>query len=204
MARMITIVGCGPGGEGYLSQAAREAVARCQVIAGASRLCELFPEFEGEVIHYSGTEKFLHDIEAKDEAVAVLVSGDPAIFSLAEKVINHFGKDKCEVIPAVGSVQVAFERINESSVNAEIISAHAMIPTEDFATFIKKDKFAVLGGNNKSAQWLLKLCRQLEPTHQITLCSDLTLPDEKILVFSDKLDENDFSHNRLVVVFIKK
>ena len=36
--------------------------------------------------------------------IAVLVTGDPGIFSLARLVIERFGREQCRVIPGISSI----------------------------------------------------------------------------------------------------
>ncbi len=40
----LSIVGCGPGSALYVTEAARQAVARADVLVGGKRLMELFPD----------------------------------------------------------------------------------------------------------------------------------------------------------------
>ncbi|MHC4221777.1 MAG: SAM-dependent methyltransferase, partial [Planctomycetota bacterium] len=92
--KKITIVGCGPGSADYLTPAAKKAVANSQVIAGAQRLLDLFPDSSAQRIIVTGhITDALDQIQsaAKDKAVAVLVSGDPGLFSLSKSVISKFG-----------------------------------------------------------------------------------------------------------------
>jgi len=51
------------------------------------------------------------DMRAYRQRIAVLVTGDPGLFSLAKPVIERFGRTRCRVIPGVSSVQTAFARI---------------------------------------------------------------------------------------------
>ena len=46
----IVIVGCGPGSPEYLTAAAIRAVQEAEVLVGAQRLLDLFPEHPGERI----------------------------------------------------------------------------------------------------------------------------------------------------------
>ena len=46
----LSIVGCGPGSARYVTEAARQAVARADVLVGGKRLMELFPDCSAERI----------------------------------------------------------------------------------------------------------------------------------------------------------
>ena len=65
---------------------------------------------------------------AAGRRVAVLVSGDPGLYSLAQNVVRRFGREHCEVVPAVSSVQVAFARLGLDWADARILSAHGRTP----------------------------------------------------------------------------
>ncbi|KKK60603.1 hypothetical protein LCGC14_3022700, partial [marine sediment metagenome] len=67
-------------------------------------------------------------LAAKDKSVAVLVSGDPGLFSLSKSVLTRLGHDRCTVIPAVSSLQVAFAKTGLDWQDAKIISAHHKLP----------------------------------------------------------------------------
>ena len=91
-ARHIVIVGCGPGSPDYLTEAARQAVAEAEVILGSRRLLELFADGAGQRVAVGAdVAAVLAAIAAHRAAgrrVAVLVSGDPGLFSLARPVIG--------------------------------------------------------------------------------------------------------------------
>ncbi len=125
--KKIAIVGCGPGSIDYITLAAAKAVQNAEVLVGAKRLLELFGDSKAEQIVVTGhIEDVLDKIQAACETrtVAVLVSGDPGIFSLTKTVNKRFGRENCITIPAVSSLQMAFARIGLDWADAKIISAH--------------------------------------------------------------------------------
>ncbi len=150
LAGKIVIVGCGPGSPAYVTEAARQAVARAEVLAGSRRLLDLFPDGPADRIavdaDVSGLLDKIADIRAAGRIIAALVSGDPCLFSLAQSVAKRFGREHCELIPAVSSVQVAFARLGLDWAEARILSAHAATPkiTED--ELRRTDTLAVLLG----------------------------------------------------------
>ncbi len=110
--KKIIIVGCGPGAEYYITPAAREAAQKADVLIVSRRLQELFPEIAAERID-SGidVDGTLDTMAARRDAglqVVLLATGDPGIASLAQPVVRRFGRENCEVIPGISSIQVAF------------------------------------------------------------------------------------------------
>jgi precorrin-6y C5,15-methyltransferase (decarboxylating) CbiE subunit len=179
----ITIVGCGPGGLEYLTPAARCAIEEAEVLVGARRVLEGLPPTTAERIVVGA------DIPGALEAlagrvgrqrIAVVVSGDPGVCSLAQPVIRRFGRAACRVIPGITAVQVAFARLGLEWFGATLLSAHEGVPAVTGAALADAPKIAVLAGNPASVPWLRSLGRDLAGSHAIFVCENLTLPDERV------------------------
>ncbi len=110
--------------------------------------------------------------------MAVLVSGDPGLFSLARRVIDRFGISRCQVIPAVSSVQTAFARLGLDWQDAKIISAHHVLPEHSELHYGNVSKIAILAGHPGIKPWLSDLVNGLDRRVEIVLCENLTLKDE--------------------------
>lgn len=179
----IAIVGCGPGSADYLPPAARQAVAEAEVLAGAERLLELFPESRAERIVVTGHIADVLDriqASAQEKPVAVLVSGDPCLFSLGLSVLKRFGRDRCRLIPAVSSVQVAFARAGLDWQDAKIVSAHYNLPVADELDFKDYTKLAILTGHKEISSWLAELASRMEADMEVWVCENLTLENERV------------------------
>lgn len=180
----IIIAGCGPGAAEYLTPAARAAAADATVLAGAPRLLQLFPTFTGERLTVDAAiENTLTAIAQRVAAgarVTVLVTGDPGLCSLAQPILRRFGREACRVIPGISSVQMACARLGLDWTAARIISAHAAMPAVAPLALADISPVLVLGGNRKSWPWILAAAECLAATHRLTLCRNLTLPDEEL------------------------
>lgn len=201
--KYIFIVGCGPGSVEFLTLAALNAIENADVIVGAQRLLDLFPDSDGERIAVDADiDRVLNEIEehGKAKTVAVLVTGDPGIFSLARPVIARFGRERCCVIPGVSSLQEAFARLALDWHDAKIIDAHGADPQE----FPDGDKIAVFAGRKESCIWAERLGKKLGDGYRTFLCEDLTLPGERVREISpgDLLKENPSS--RSIIIFVRK
>jgi cobalt-precorrin-7 (C5)-methyltransferase len=182
--KKIIIVGCGPGAEAYITPAARSAAAKAEVLIVSERLRGLFPECPAERID-SGTDvpKILSLMAERRNAglqVVLLATGDPGIASLAQPVIRRFGRENCEVIPGISSIQVAFARLGLGWQEARIITAHHRDPQVSAAELAGVKKIAILGGRPGALIWAAGLIEELGGGRRIFLCEDLTLPNEKI------------------------
>ena len=182
--RKISIVGCGPGGPEYVSPAARAAARDAEVLLGALRLLEMFPEHTGPKAALQGSiEQMLGAIAAvleEGKRPTVLVSGDPGLFSLAQRIVERFGASACHILPAVSSVQVAFARLGLGWADAKIISAHGRVPGAEPAELTGFDKIAILAGTPEALAWCGRAAGELQTTHAAFVCENLTLCDERI------------------------
>jgi cobalt-precorrin-7 (C5)-methyltransferase len=182
-AHKIAIVGCGPGATDYLTPAARASIERADVLAGAPRLLDAFSTLQAKRIPVKADIKAALDQiagHAGQLKVAVLVTGDPGVFSLAQPVIERFGRDACDIIPGVSSVQVACARVGLGSLGAHIISAHEATPDLPPASLAGEKKIAVLAGNDTTKPWIDDLAASLADSHRCFTCENLTLSDERV------------------------
>jgi precorrin-6y C5,15-methyltransferase (decarboxylating) CbiE subunit len=205
--KKIIIVGCGPGAASYITPAAEAAAGKADVLIVSQRLKDLFPESPAERIDSGSDVAGILNVIAsrRDDGrqVVVLATGDPGIFSLAKPVIRRFGRENCEVIPGISSIQVAFARLGLDWQDARIISAHSSDPEMSAADLRSAGKIAVLGGREAALAWIAGLIRELGEGRRVFLCEDLTLPGEKVReVASGGLADLPVS-SRAIVLIIK-
>lgn len=178
----ITIVGCGPGARECVTLEALEAVRQADMLIGAQRLLDLFPEASGSRIVARGSIDEVSAAISKNQGqrIAVLVTGDPGIASLARLILERFGRDVCRVIPGVSAVQVAFARLGLDWTGARILSAHGGLPRTDFTTLRAEDRIAILTGSPDASAWAASLAEFLGSSWKVFLAENLTLPGEAV------------------------
>jgi precorrin-6y C5,15-methyltransferase (decarboxylating) CbiE subunit len=180
--RPITIVGCGPGGPDYLTEAARGAVQKAGLLIGARRLLELFPESVAERVTVGADiDSVLQTMEdyLDRTPMVVLVTGDPGLHSLAQPIVRRFGRDRCRILPGISSVQAAFAAAGLDWMEARVLSAHGALPQVDPEELKSVDKIAILAGSPAALHWISELAASLGP-RRVLVCEDLTLPREKV------------------------
>ncbi|MHB8770967.1 MAG: precorrin-6y C5,15-methyltransferase (decarboxylating) subunit CbiE [Syntrophales bacterium] len=203
--KKVIIVGCGPGAESYITPAAREAAATADVLIVSRRLRALFPEVVAERID-SGTaiDATIDTMAARRDAglqVVLLATGDPGIASLAQPVVKRFGRENCEVIPGISSIQVAFGRLGLDWMDVKIITAHGRDPQVTAADLADAGKIAILGGREGSLEWAAGLIPQLGSGRRVFLCEELTLPGEKVrAVQADELLKVPVASRAIIIV----
>jgi cobalt-precorrin-7 (C5)-methyltransferase len=202
----ITIVGCGPGSPDYLTPAAVRAVAEAEVLVAARRLLDLFPHHPGETIPVDVKIDQVLEAVARREGkkIAVLVTGDPGLASLAGPIIRRFGPVRCRVIPGISSVQAAFARLGLDWLGARIIDAHGKDPAPGTDVLRGASKIAVLGGRRQSFEWLQREMGDRLKNYQVTICEDLTLDTERITTWVPGTVLDRELSSRVIFVLIRK
>jgi len=206
MTKKITIVGCGPGAPDYMTEAGLKAIASADAYAGVTQLLKRYAsEGKPQIPLASDIEEALQAIAAcvaEGKRVAVLVSGDPGLCSLATPVIQRFGLPACDVIPGISSVQLLFARLGLDWMEARIISAHKSLPSLSATELENVKTLVILCGHHVSQQWVIELYLSWGKADKLIVCQDLSLPTERI----DEVDGEMFSKMELssrTIVVIK-
>lgn len=179
----LTIVGCGPGSPDYLTKAGRRAIGNATVLVGSPSLLDLYATPDHEQIRFGADiSSVLEAIASRceNDRIAILVSGDPGLCSLAQPVLRRFGRNAFEVVPGISSVQLAFARLGLDWLDARIVSAHKSIPDltpEDLAV---SGNIAILAGHQQSQRWIADLADAFGNKRFLVVCEDLSLQTEKI------------------------
>ncbi len=123
---MITIVGMGPGADNMVTPAAREALESANVIVGSDRWLEGFSGSDKELIAWRPAEAFIEEIteRARSEDVAVMVTGDPGLFSFLGTIKRKDPSLPVSVIPGISSAQLFFSRLEMDWSDVVIASVH--------------------------------------------------------------------------------
>jgi precorrin-6y C5,15-methyltransferase (decarboxylating) CbiE subunit len=205
--KKILIVGCGPGSPEYVTPAAVDACLRADVLLGSKRILDLFDDTGAERIEFTtDTMAAIKEIETRrtDKSVAALVSGDPGVFSLGGIIVKHFGREACEVIPGISSVQLAFSRIGLDWADSCILSAHHEKPHKRFAQGLEPDKIAILSGNAESLKWIAELLESVTYEKTVFVCENLGLENEKVFrIDEDALQSGKFS-SKTIIISVRK
>ena len=176
------VAGCGPGAPDRVTPQARRAAPQAQLLAGAPRLLELFPESAAERLTYAhGLEPFLQALTPHlgRKAVVVLVSGDPGLASLAGTLARRFPAVPFRRLPGLSSVQLAFAEAGLDWIDARILRAHGNLPDWDPSWTGHAGPFALLAGAPGAAGFAADLARRLGRGH-LWRCQRLGLADQSV------------------------
>lgn len=185
MKYKVNIIGIGPGTQDYLLPIAKRKIEDADTLIGAKRLIKLFRSLQKEEITIEGHfDKALSYIKkyGNKKRIALLVSGDPGIYSLLEKLSKKLGRDDYEVIPGISTIQLAFARIGMSWRDAKIISLHGR-KVKNLAGQLKNHSKVFLLTDryfppDRIAKHLLK--EGIE-NRRVVILENLSYPDERII-----------------------
>jgi cobalt-precorrin-7 (C5)-methyltransferase len=203
----VYVIGIGSGTEDYLLPIARRTIESSDCLIGGKRALLLFHGLQKEEILLEGNfEKVIPYLlkEKERKKIAVLVSGDPGLYSFLGKISRILKKEEYVVIPGISTVQIAFARIGEGWEDATILSLHGR-RVDDLAERVKEaSKIILLTDGDfppeKIASQLLE--RGLENRRAVVL-ENLTYPNERILD-TDLNHITGFGGFGLCVMIIKK
>jgi cobalt-precorrin-7 (C5)-methyltransferase len=176
------------------------------VLIGGSRVLETFAEEKAKKIKITlPLVKIKNYILANYEKkkIAVLVSGDPGLYSLLNYLKREINIDILEVIPGISSLQLAASRIQISWNDMRITSLHGKDNKEELLVLLKKEaKVGFFTDNNfppaKIAEYLLK---NKIKDKIICVFENLSYADENITVGSAE-EIKKLSFSKLTVMII--
>ena len=102
--KKVYLVGIGMGNPDTLTLGAQRAVEESQLVIGARRLVDAFPQFEGErliMIKSSDIAQAIHENTAS--TISVLLSGDQGFYSGAAGLYDLLADCDVEALPGISS-----------------------------------------------------------------------------------------------------
>lgn len=207
MENKIAVIGTGPGSKEYITVIGLEKIREAQVIVGAKRLLAEFAlPHQKKFAVDKNVQKALNFIQEQDdkEKIAVLVTGDTGIYSLASYLKKHIPSARLEFYPGISSLQLMFARLKTKWNDAKLLSFHGQ-PAENAEKYILEGRtVGLLTDNHYTPQLIAKyfLDKGLDSNLQLAVGVNLSYPEEKIYQGSLKELANsseDFTNS--VVVF---
>ena len=185
MMNKVYIIGIGSGTEDYLLPIARKEIEISDCLVGGKRALRLFrPLHKEERLLEGDFEQVIPFLlkEREKKKIAVLVSGDPGLYSFLGTISQVLRKEDYVVIPGVSTVQIAFARIGERWEDATLLSLHGR-KMDDLAARVERSKKTFLFTDpgfppEKIAAYLLE--KRVENRRAIVM-ENLTYPDERIV-----------------------
>lgn len=130
---MLTIVGIGPGSEGYFMPIAKQKMEDAHTVIAARRIIPMLESFceKGDTTFsvmgkIKDTFAQIDALLKEDKDVVLTVSGDPLMYSLYKTILNDpISTDwNLEIIPGIGSLQMLGAAFGETMEDAKLLSVH--------------------------------------------------------------------------------
>ncbi len=206
MVGKLIVAGIGPGSPDYIIPAVTKAIQAADVLVGGRRALETLAPTHRRKLYITGKLDILAAELAEVEEgakVVVLVSGDPGYYSLLPWLKKNFPMADIEVIPGLSSVQVAFTRLNEVWQDADLLSFHGRIPTEEDLVYAPGRKISFLTDTEHNPGYI---CRELlqrgwPKDTKVSMLERISYEDERQRdgTLADCADEKGFTHSVMVV-----
>lgn len=126
------IIGVLDNGDQGVSPEALAHIAAAEVVIGAQRTLALFAvKLAANAVQHdiaqglSKAPQWITEAQADGRKVVVLATGDPLCHGIGRYLLNKLGKQHCEVLPNVSTLQLAFARLGLAWQDAVIASAHS-------------------------------------------------------------------------------
>lgn len=181
----VYVIGVGPGNRDYLSKKSEAIIKEMDVLIAGSRNLESFAELEVKKIEVTLPLSEIKDYILKNyrkEKIAVLVSGDPGLYSLLNYLKREIGQDILEVIPGISALQLAAARIKISWNDLQILSLHGKNNQQELINLLEQYPRAALFTDNKFPPNKIAGCLRKNNIEDkiIFVFENLSYPDEKI------------------------
>jgi precorrin-6Y C5,15-methyltransferase (decarboxylating) len=199
------VVGVGPGNVDLVTPAAMKLIGSCDVLIGGKRNLKMFENINTEkVVIGSDLELVLSYIRKNiyHKTIAVLATGDPGIFSIADYLGVMLPDIQMEIVPGISSLQYFCSRIGAKWNDMAIVSLHGRKDSSLAAVVRANRKTAIFTGGGISPAGV---CRYLARNgiHDVivTVGERLSYPDEKIISGTvDKISSMEFDSLALMMV----
>ena len=181
------VIGAGPGAADHLTPAAAAALARADCVVAAPRHAGLAGAHPN-LVPMRNIPETLERMERELERgnVAVLVSGDPGIYSLLPALKRRWPDRALYVVPGIGSLQSLCAAAGETWEDAAILSGHGRpLSAARFLNAVERRRLTLLFcGGDRSPRWaceaLAGAVGGLGSRVEVVVGERLSYPDERV------------------------
>ncbi|MCF6095544.1 precorrin-6y C5,15-methyltransferase (decarboxylating) subunit CbiE [Thermovorax subterraneus] len=180
---MISVVGVGPGHPDFLTFAAIKRIKEADLLIGAKRHLELFPDLRCEKIAFDSRVDLCGLLKKKGRIV-ILASGDPGIYGILDAVLKCAGERDVEVLPGISAFQYMMAKLKLPAKGTAVLSMHGR--KVDIVPVVKKHKVVVVftDGENTPQKIAQTLLLNEITDRVIHVGENLSYPGERLKSFT--------------------
>lgn len=205
MRNELYVVGVGPGSPQLLTAEAAKIIREADCVAAAPRNAVL-AEGHGNILPLgdfaAAFERMRRELEKG--SVAVLVSGDPGMYSLLPLIKKKFPAARLRVIPGISALQYLCCEAGESHERAAVLSGHGrpVSAARLLTTADRNEKTIFFCDNEKSPRWVCETLAKNETGNiEVTVGERLSYPDQRVSVGTPgQLSGRDFDPLSVVLI----
>lgn len=179
--KQVTILGVGTGSERMLTEAARAAIGKADLVIGAKRVTDALEAFHKPVEHAIASaeiERVIRNSTAK--RIVVAMSGDTGFYSGTKALSERIGDLKPEILPGISSVVYLAAKCHTSWDDAKLSSAHGRDANVVALTKRNPKLFLLTGGKLDVSAILALLTEYGLGDVKVTVGENLSYETERI------------------------
>lgn len=185
MEHKIIVVGIGPGDSSYLLPKAQNYIENARILVGGRRALADYSNGRAKECAIGADIPAVLDFirtSLDEDDVVAMVSGDPGYYSLLDALRRTFPIRQIEVVPGIGSLQLAFARLALPWHGARLLSFHGREPLPEELRYAPSAVLGMLtdGQNNSRTIAARLLDSGWHDTDRMYICTRLSYADEHI------------------------
>jgi len=205
--KKIYLVGIGMGNIETLTEQGRKAIEVSELLIGAERMVNAFPDYQGDVCYAISPAKIMDYIleHPEHQTIAVIFSGDVGFFSGAKKlnqmIEEHWSDYETEFMPGISSLQYFSAKLKLSWEDIKVVSLHGREDNIMGAVWNHNKIFFLTGGDYS----VKKVCQILSDNNLkdaiVHVGERLSYPNERIVTATaGSLAEEEFDPLAVMIV----
>lgn len=217
--KKIYLIGIGMGNIETLTEQGRKAIEASELLIGAERMVNAFPDNQGDVCYAISPSKIMDYIleHPEHQTIAVIFSGDVGFFSGAKKLNqfieeqkqsqsigqngNHWSDYEIEFVPGISSLQYFSAKLKLSWEDTKVVSLHGREDNIMGAVWNNNKSFFLTGGDYS----VRKVCQILSENNLkeaiVHVGERLSYPNERIVTATaGSLAEEEFDPLAVMLV----
>ncbi|SHI67731.1 bifunctional cobalt-precorrin-7 (C(5))-methyltransferase/cobalt-precorrin-6B (C(15))-methyltransferase [Lutispora thermophila] len=205
MGNKLYVIGMGPGSKEFVHTAANELIEKCHVLIGGRRNLEAYSHlFKETLVIGNNLDEIYRYISSNigKKSIAVLASGDPALYGIMSSLKENIPQVEMEVIPGVSSLQYLCSKLQLNWNDIVISSVHGRQQSQLYDIIKANKKTAIFTGGKQSPDAICRKMIELGLSNAVVAVGEnLSYENERIKVGTpDEIGKKTFDNLSLMII----